>query len=478
MINKLHISWNRIAILFLCAFAFFPWNDDSLYSIGWVIFSLLIAIRLISGALSKVSVFALLLLIIALLFGDWNHDALRYIGVILVLFISPNNTDELDVLKNDFKFYLICTYLFGIGIWLGVGFDWITSGLLELHCSTWLILIAFCLLNTKPYDSWKVNILLFVFLLTCVVVTAWSSFIACIVLLLWHFTRGFWSDRRLRILSVIYGAIVISMIFIAHNYISFLNEDKYDIRPFEEEVLYDNHSINERLILWKWTLSNFTGKVNGAGTWRQDVQSANLFHGKRQPRRAHNEWFHISYELGWVGIVLLLLFCIVRPWSALIMAPIFLLWFPMERPDFILALAILHSSPKSTGSFNSKFHFNSIWKPIKVSTSLLIPLFAFWILNWSLASWSLKIQSQISKNIIVNHSLPELKTIDLFALELFPENIRYGSDGWLRLGQYYLLKEDPCMALYWFDKRESRGFAKSKNLEYKARTDCTSIEDN
>ena len=145
---------------------------------------------------------------------------------------------------------------------------------------------------------------------------------------------------------------------------------------------------------------------------------------------------------------------------------------------FILALAILHSSPKSIGSFNSKFHFNSIWKPIKVSTSLLIPLFAFWILNWSLASWSLKIQSQISKNIILHHSLPELKTIDLFALELFPENIRYGSDGWLRLGQYYLLKEDPCMALYWFDKRESRGFAKSKNLEYKARTDCTSIEDN
>jgi hypothetical protein len=120
MTNRLHISWNRIAILFLCACVFFPWQDDGLYSLGWVVVSVLISLRLLSGALSKVSIFAFVLLMIALLFGDWNHDALRYIGVILVLFIQPQNEDEAGGVANDFKFHLVCTTLFGVGIWMGV----------------------------------------------------------------------------------------------------------------------------------------------------------------------------------------------------------------------------------------------------------------------------------------------------------------------------------------------------------------------
>jgi hypothetical protein len=87
---------------------------------------------------------------IALLLGDWNHDALRYIGVILVLFIQPQNEDEAGGVANDFKFHLVCTYLFGVGIWMGVGFDGASSGFLELHCATWFVLIAFCMINLKP----------------------------------------------------------------------------------------------------------------------------------------------------------------------------------------------------------------------------------------------------------------------------------------------------------------------------------------
>ena len=467
MTNRLHISWNRIAILFLCACVFFPWQDDGLYSLGWVVVSVLISLRLLSGALSKVSIFAFVLLMIALLFGDWNHDALRYIGVILVLFIQPQNEDEAGGVANDFKFHLVCTTLFGVGIWMGVGFDGASSGLLELHCATWFVLIAFCMLNLKHHDPRKVYLLLFAFLFTCVFVTAWSSFAAGTVLLLWHFTRNFWTHRRLVTLSVVYASILVGMIFIAHKGISWFNENKENT-PFAEGMMLESQSLDERLGLWEWTTSKFTGKVNGAGSWRQDIQGADLFIGNRQPRRAHNEWFHFSYELGWIGVVLLLLFCIVRPWSALIIAPIFLLWFPMERPDFILALAILHSASKSS--------LQGMWNPIKIPVAFIIPLCAFWILSWTMASRSVQVQNHISKHITTHHVLPELSTVDLWALQLFPENIRYGSDGWFRLGQYYLLNEDPCAALYWLNRREARGFRKGTNIDGKAKKECGNVK--
>jgi hypothetical protein len=265
----------------------------------------------------------------------------------------------------------------------------------------------------------------------------------------------------------VYASILVGMIFIAHKGISWFNENKENT-PFAEGMMLESQSLDERLGLWEWTTSKFTGKVNGAGSWRQDIQGADLFIGNRQPRRAHNEWFHFSYELGWIGVVLLLLFCIVRPWSALIIAPIFLLWFPMERPDFILALAILHSSSKSS--------LQGMWNPIKIPVAFIIPLCAFWILSWTMASRSVQVQNHISKHITTHHVLPELSTVDLWALQLFPENIRYGSDGWFRLGQYYLLNEDPCAALYWLNRREARGFRAGTNIDGKAKKECGNVK--
>ena len=89
------------------------------------------------------------------------------------------------------------------------------------------------------------------------------------------------------------------------------------------------------------------GPAHGPGKWRMDIARADLFDGKRQPRRAHNDWLHWGYELGWMGlIVLAAVFVGLHPWLALISAPLFFLWFPTERPDFMLAVALVASTGK------------------------------------------------------------------------------------------------------------------------------------
>ena len=104
-----------------------------------------------------------------------------------------------------------------------------------------------------------------------------------------------------------------------------------------------NQSLRERTTLWSWTPSQNMGPAHGPGNgaWTSRGRTCRW---KRQPRRAHNDCY--TGVTSWVDGLIVLPYCGASPWLALISAPLFFLWFPTERPDFMLAVALVASRGK------------------------------------------------------------------------------------------------------------------------------------
>ena len=232
-------------------------------------------------------------------------------------------------------------------------------------------------------------------------------------------------------------------------------------------------SLRERSTLWSWTISQDLGLAHGPGKWRLDIAEADLFDGKRQPRRTHNDWLQWGYELGWMGLIVLVFFVLLHPWLALITAPLFFLWFPTERPDLMLALALVASGGR-LGDI-APFELPSIKSYPKLV--LWAPLFilgfgAVWVTSLAMAMHSIRVQRRVEMNIATHRSLPPLSDADRLSLEWFPEGVRGQFDGWMRLLQYALDEGKPCEAVHWAKKRHERSFPAQVNLEMKAKMDC------
>ena len=174
-----------------------------------------------------------------------------------------------------------------------------------------------------------------------------------------------------------------------------------------------------------------------------------------------------------MGLIVLVFFVVLHPWLALITAPLFFLWFPTERPDLMLALALVASGGR-LGDI-APYELPSI-KPYP-KLVLWAPLFilgfgAVWVSSLAMAMHSIRVQRRVEMNIATHRSLPPLSDADRLSLEWFPEGVRGQFDGWMRLLQYALDEGKPCEAVHWAKKRHERSFPAQVNLEMKAKMDC------
>ena len=386
----------------------------------------------------------------------WNRYTLVYLGASLAMMLSSKSlTGQASSTSERNSWLALGCY--GIGIWSGWFWNWTSPGFLELHCATCLILLLHAISHCSSRTDWKPWAAMVLHLITCVVMNAWSPAMGIFMMAMWWLWGRRWSTRFARWLALCVMGVVMALFTTANTW------------PSSTQ----NQSLRERTTLWSWTLSQNMGPAHGPGKWRMDIARADLFDGKRQPRRAHNDWLHWGYELGWMGLIVLAVFVGLHPWLALISAPLFFLWFPTERPDFMLAVALVASTGKLDRHVPPPvLSIREASTPRRWVAIAILGIGMAWMFALALAMNSIHVQRHVGAHIASHRMLPPLSRLDRLSLEWFPEGVRGNSDGWMRLMQYAMDDGKPCEALGWGARRQRRAFPALINLEMKAEQDC------
>ena len=431
---------------------FVAWHQDELYVWGWTAVPAMLVLRLMSKQVSLQWVgLAIGLVAVASMGHPWNRHVLLYLGAALAMTLTPKRSEiarqaaSLDV--------WIATVLYGVGIWGGWLFEWSSPGFTELHCATWLLLLIHAV--SKHTSGWKPWVVTLAHCGTCVAMNAWAPAIGLVLLVVWWGWGRHWSlVRSRRLVGVCLGCLLILTV-------------SAPLWPAEGLPA----SLQERATLWTWTLSEDFGAIHGPGQWRLGIAEADLFEGARQPRRAHNTWLEWGHDLGWLGWGVLLMFAMLHPWLALITSPLFFLWFPTERPDFMLLMALLTSQ----GLLGARSGAELAWSRIEAvvwARVIVSMLGVLWMLGVAMSMHSIRAQKEIERHARAHWTLPPISSMDRLALTLFPDGVRGKSDGWVKLMQHAMKEGEPCEAVEWADKRRERGFPDQKSLEAKAREGC------
>ena len=445
-------TWERVVMMLVVLVPFVAWHQDELYVWGWTAVAAMLVLHLMSKQVSLQWVrLAIGLVAVASMGHPWNRNTLLYLGAALAMTLTPKR-NEIARRATSMDVW-ITTGLYGVGIWGGWLFEWSSSGFTELHCATWLLLLLHA--ASKCTSGWKPWVGIFAHGGTCVAMSAWAPAIGLVLLVAWWVWGRHWSLRRSRgLVGVCLGCLLLLTV-------------SSPMWPAEGLPA----SLKERATLWTWTLSEDFGAIHGPGQWRLGIAEADLFEGARQPRRAHNIWLEWGHDLGWLGWGVLLMFAMLHPWLALITSPLFFLWFPTERPDFMLLMALLTSQ----GLLGVRSEREVAWVRIGSAAwtrAIAAVLGVFWVLGVAMSMHSIMAQKAIERHARMHLTLPPISSIDRLALTLFPDGVRGKSDGWVKLMQHALKEGDPCEAVEWADKRRERGFPDQKSLEEKARKGC------
>ena len=451
------LTWEWMVLLAITIVPFVTWGQDVLYGFGWLVAGPLLVLRFAAGQTIKLwSLLAIGLVAIAVSGHCWNRYALLYIGASLAMTLASKSRNVLPSPTNSRNSWLAAG-CYGVGIWGGSLLNWTSPGFLELHCATWLVVLLHAISHCSSRSDWKPWTGMTIHLITCLAMNAWAPAMGLFIMAMWWVWGHKLSIRSVRLLAFVGMSIALVLVSTTNTWSSSIQSS----------------SLRERSTLWSWTISQDLGLAHGPGKWRLDIAEADLFDGKRQPRRTHNDWLQWGYELGWMGLIVLVFFVVLHPWLALITAPLFFLWFPTERPDLMLALALVASGGR-LGDI-APFELPSIKSYPKLV--LWAPLFilgfgAVWVSSLAMAMHSIRVQRRVEMNIATHRTLPPLSDADRLSLEWFPEGVRGQFDGWMRLLQYALDEGKPCEAVHWAKKRHKRSFPAQVNLEMKAKMDC------
>ena len=446
------LTWERVVMILVTLVPFVAWHQDELYVWGWAAVTAMLVMRIRSRQISlQWGGLALGLVALALLGQPCNRHAMLYLGAALAMTLVPKRT---KISRQDAGMDVwIAIGLFGVGIWGGSLFEWSSPGFTELHCATWLLLLLHGV--SQCTSGWKPWVGIFVYGGTCVAMSAWAPAIALVLLVTWWVWGRHWSLRRSRwLVGVCLGCLLLLTV-------------SSPMWPAEGLPA----SLQERATLWTWTLSEDFGVIHGPGQWRLGIAEADLFEGARQPRRAHSIWLEWGHDLGWLGWGVLLLFAMLHPWLALITSPLYFLWFPTERPDFVLLMALL----TSLGMLGVRSQRGVAWVRIGSedwTRMIASVLGVVWMLAVVMSMHSIRAQKAIERHTRMHWTLPALSSMDRLALTLFPDGVRGKSDGWVKLMQHALKEGEPCEAVELADKRRERGFPDQKSLEAMARKGC------
>ncbi|MGB0149683.1 MAG: hypothetical protein ACPF87_02200 [Flavobacteriales bacterium] len=446
------LTWERLVMMLMVLVPFVVWHQDELYVWGWTAVAAMLVLRLMSKQVSLQWVgLAIGLVAVASMGHPWNRHALLYLGAALAMTLTPKR-NEIARQATSMDVW-IATGLYGVGIWGGWLFEWSSPGFTELHCATWLLLLLHA--ASKCTSGWKPWVGIFAHGGTCVAMSAWAPAIGLVLLVAWWVWGRHWSLRCSRgLVGVCLGCLLLLTV---------------SSPKWPAEVL--PASLQERATLWTWTLSEDFGAIHGPGQWRLGIAEADLFEGARQPRRAHNIWLEWGHDLGWLGWGVLLMFAMLHPWLALITSPLFFLWFPTERPDFMLLMALLTSQ----GMLRRRSEREVAWVRIGSAAwtrAIASVLGVVWMLAVAMSMHSIRAQKAIERHARMHWTLTQISSMDRLALTWFPDGVRGKSDGWVKLMQHALKEGEPCEAVEWADKRRERGFPDQKSLEAKARTGC------
>jgi hypothetical protein len=173
----------------------------------------------------------------------------------------------------------------------------------------------------------------------------------------------------------------------------------------------------ERITIWSWTISEIQPIGNGPGSWKWDAQiHVNKLISKCSVsvRRAHSDVLQIVYELGW-GVFIILLF-LIGPYLVdvgryfLIISPLFLFDFPMERAEVIMpiTLLILFIRSNKNNTQSDKVHFS-----LKIASILIFILGCLWLTS----------QDSMGKLIRGKDSISSISEIQMIAIDLFPTDV-------------------------------------------------------
>lgn len=218
-----------------------------------------------------------------------------------------------------------------------------------------VILLAFS-------SNWKKVIWWFPFILSLVIV--YQARAALLVLFIGFLVWGY-KFRGVKKL-LIAGGVIVACYFlgmVSWSYLSFNTYNNWfseapDIFKSIDPVynIFYMSSSNERLKIWTWTFSELNIFPHGFGQWKILSQGNIIlpnYNCLTIVRRPHNELLLLFYELGIVGGVFLIgLLVVMKPskyW--LVLLPILLFSFPLERASMLVPIWILLSVNTSTFSF-------------------------------------------------------------------------------------------------------------------------------
>lgn len=447
-------TWERVVTLIAVMVPFAAWHQDELYVWGWTAVAALLAMRVRSNQVSlQWSWVAIGVVMVAALGHPWNRHALLYVGAALAMTMTAKPAENIG--KTAGLDSWIATGLCGLGIWGGWWFEWSTPGFTELHCATWLLLLLHAVSAHSDTTDWKPWVGIVAHGGTCAAMSAWAPAFGGILLVAWWVWGRHWPIRKAR---WVVGSCMVGLLILT------LSSSFWPLEGLPP-------SLQERATLWTWTLSEDFGAIHGPGQWRFGIAEADLFEGARQPRRAHNTWLEWGHDLGVLGWAVLLLFVMLHPWLALITSPLFFLWFPTERPDFMLLMALLTSQGLVGVRSEREVSSVDVWSEARTRVIVSV-LGVVWMLAVAMSMHSIQVQKKIERHARMHWTLPPLSTLNRLTLTLFPDGVRGKSDGWVKLMQHALKEGEPCEAVEWADKRRDRGFPDQKSLEAKAREGC------
>jgi len=174
-------------------------------------------------------------------------------------------------------------------------------------------------------------------------------------------------------------------------------------------------SSSERLAIWDWSINNSQLIGHGLGSWKFMAQThVNEAIGKYNVivRRPHSDLIRIIFELGWLPALALVYLIANRfrhCWKELcVIAPAFLLSFPMERFEHISMLFLIAFIGEENRKTNMQ---NSVLRRriIRSATLLLLIISCLWITS----------QHIYGKLLRGSRNLKHTTTTERFILEVF-----------------------------------------------------------
>ena len=210
-------------------------------------------------------------------------------------------------------------------------------------------------------------------------------------------------------------------------------------------------SLAERVTQWAWTVPRIGWQGRGARAWQLDAFEELTWFGppKRKAQRPHNEWLHSMYNCGAWTILLWVLWLWLAPKTYLISMPLVFLGFPFERPELVLAMALL---PMVLHEGNISHRGPRIRSSVAAAMGVFIWVLA--LVRWTQISSSLHAQGAMQRSVRSQRvAWPQLSAWARASISRFPADLQ-GNDVALFEAMHLANQGEPCRALSVLNSRD------------------------